>query len=306
MKKLIGSTFVALAIAADVHKQHVARLQARREHRPERRRVERRRLARRQPVQPAGDHQVDDEEAPVVERQHHPLAQATEADHAPAPDRGVSMSDANPQVERIRSMFTQGAGLPGREPSGMGIGLYVVQEIVELHEGSVEVESVEVVKDDETNQYVSEVEFLLVEEQPIYETTQVMIRYQNLLGQRYLSLTAADNRGDEMSPDTRFMLVVRDMPVEEGGERVLRLVGAGQTFGEATALLGHAARYDALALADAKGTESRTILTAVGASKDALLEALQSVLTKLSSTFLRPACSKSISSLLPSIAAMVP
>ena len=32
-----------------------------------------------------------------------------------------------------------------------------------------------------------------------------------------------------------------------------------------------------LALADAKGTESRTILTAVGATKDALLEALQSV-----------------------------
>ena len=32
----------------------------------------------------------------------------------------------------------------------------------------------------------------------------------------------------------------------------------------------------------------------------------QPALTKLSSTFLRPACSKSISSLLPSIAAMVP
>ena len=39
---------------------------------------------------------------------------------------------------------------------------------------------------------------------------------------------------------------------KEGGERVLRLVGAGQTFGEETALLGLAARYDALALADAK------------------------------------------------------
>jgi CRP-like cAMP-binding protein len=38
----------------------------------------------------------------------------------------------------------------------------------------------------------------------------------------------------------------------ETGERVLRLVGAGQTFGEATALLGRAARYDALALADTK------------------------------------------------------
>ena len=38
----------------------------------------------------------------------------------------------------------------------------------------------------------------------------------------------------------------------ENGERVLRLVGAGQTFGEATALLGRASRYDALALVDAK------------------------------------------------------
>ena len=39
---------------------------------------------------------------------------------------------------------------------------------------------------------------------------------------------------------------------KEGGERVLRLVGAGQTFGEATALLGLAARYEALALVDAR------------------------------------------------------
>src|SRR5574340_769350 len=38
----------------------------------------------------------------------------------------------------------------------------------------------------------------------------------------------------------------------ENEERVLRLVGAGETFGEATALLGRAARYDALALAETK------------------------------------------------------
>lgn len=61
------------------------------------------------------------------------------------------------------------------------------------------VEKVEVVKDGEN--YVSEVEFLLVKEQPVYETTNITIRYQNLLGQRYLSLTAPDNRGDELSPD---------------------------------------------------------------------------------------------------------
>ena len=38
----------------------------------------------------------------------------------------------------------------------------------------------------------------------------------------------------------------------DNGERVLRLVGAGHTFGEATAFLGREARYDALALADTK------------------------------------------------------
>ena len=38
----------------------------------------------------------------------------------------------------------------------------------------------------------------------------------------------------------------------ENGERVLRLVGAGQTFGEANAFLGRESRYDALALVDTK------------------------------------------------------
>ena len=38
----------------------------------------------------------------------------------------------------------------------------------------------------------------------------------------------------------------------DSGERVLRLVGAGQTFGEASALFGRLARYEACALADAK------------------------------------------------------
>lgn len=39
---------------------------------------------------------------------------------------------------------------------------------------------------------------------------------------------------------------------QDNEERVLRLVGAGETFGEATALLGRTARYDALALAECK------------------------------------------------------
>ena len=39
---------------------------------------------------------------------------------------------------------------------------------------------------------------------------------------------------------------------QDNEERVLRLVGPGETFGEATALLGRASRYDALALAESK------------------------------------------------------
>lgn len=38
----------------------------------------------------------------------------------------------------------------------------------------------------------------------------------------------------------------------ENGERVLRLVGAGQSFGEANAFLGRESRYDALALVETK------------------------------------------------------
>jgi CRP/FNR family transcriptional regulator, dissimilatory nitrate respiration regulator len=39
---------------------------------------------------------------------------------------------------------------------------------------------------------------------------------------------------------------------QDNEERVLRLVGPGETFGEATAILGRTARYDALALTESK------------------------------------------------------
>lgn len=39
---------------------------------------------------------------------------------------------------------------------------------------------------------------------------------------------------------------------QDNEERVLRLVGAGETFGEATSLLGRSARYEAMALAESK------------------------------------------------------
>jgi CRP-like cAMP-binding protein len=49
-----------------------------------------------------------------------------------------------------------------------------------------------------------------------------------------------------------YGLVKLSLRGPEGEERLLQLVAAGQTFGEAKALLGHAARSEAIALADSK------------------------------------------------------
>ncbi len=57
------------------------------------------------------------------------------------------------------------------------------------------VESVEVIANDQ-----AEVTFQLVDEQKIYDSTRLALRYQNLLGQRYLSLTAGAERGNVLSP----------------------------------------------------------------------------------------------------------
>ncbi|GGO91206.1 ABC transporter substrate-binding protein [Nocardioides phosphati] len=57
------------------------------------------------------------------------------------------------------------------------------------------VESVEVTPDNQAR-----VTFDLVNDQKIYDSTRLKLRYQNLLGQRYLSLTAGANRGAELSP----------------------------------------------------------------------------------------------------------
>lgn len=54
-------------------------------------------------------------------------------------DEGIGI--AGIEVERIQAMFTQGRGLPGRESSGMGIGLGLAGRIVELHGGKLEVVS---------------------------------------------------------------------------------------------------------------------------------------------------------------------
>jgi phospholipid/cholesterol/gamma-HCH transport system substrate-binding protein len=57
------------------------------------------------------------------------------------------------------------------------------------------VDEVEVIDNDE-----AQVTFQLQKEQKVYESTRLALRYQNLLGQRYLSLTAGKDRGTPLSP----------------------------------------------------------------------------------------------------------
>jgi phospholipid/cholesterol/gamma-HCH transport system substrate-binding protein len=57
------------------------------------------------------------------------------------------------------------------------------------------VQSVEVTPDNQAM-----VTFDLVSDQKIYASTRLALRYQNLLGQRYLSLTAGADRGAELAP----------------------------------------------------------------------------------------------------------
>jgi phospholipid/cholesterol/gamma-HCH transport system substrate-binding protein len=58
------------------------------------------------------------------------------------------------------------------------------------------VEEIEVVDNDQAR-----VRFRLREDQKVYQATRLTLRYQNLLGQRYLALTAGQDRGAELSPE---------------------------------------------------------------------------------------------------------
>ena len=53
---------------------------------------------------------------------------------------------------------------------------------------------------------VAEVSFEVAAEQPLLDTTKVVMRYQNLLGQRYLALVQGDQRGPEIAPGSRIPL----------------------------------------------------------------------------------------------------
>jgi virulence factor Mce-like protein len=67
------------------------------------------------------------------------------------------------------------------------------------------VESVEVKDNDQ-----AQVTFQLQDEQKIYPSTRLKLRYQNLLGQRYLSLTAGADRGTPLSPDKELGVGMTD------------------------------------------------------------------------------------------------
>ncbi len=69
------------------------------------------------------------------------IAVSAEADRAviTVADRGVGVDAAS--LPRIFDAFFQGAPLPGRAASGLGIGLALVRQLVELHGGNVAVRS---------------------------------------------------------------------------------------------------------------------------------------------------------------------
>ncbi|WP_109506213.1 MCE family protein [Nocardioides speluncae] len=67
------------------------------------------------------------------------------------------------------------------------------------------VEKIEVVDNDQAL-----VTFTLLEDQHVYEKTQVSLRYQNLLGQRYLALTAGKDRGNRLTPGTEIPASMTD------------------------------------------------------------------------------------------------
>jgi phospholipid/cholesterol/gamma-HCH transport system substrate-binding protein len=60
----------------------------------------------------------------------------------------------------------------------------------------------------ETTTDGANVDFVLVADQKIYEYTRIVMRYQNLLGQRYLQLRQEGQRGDELKPDAEIPMAV--------------------------------------------------------------------------------------------------
>jgi len=64
----------------------------------------------------------------------------------------------------------------------------------------------------ETTEDGAMVDFVLVADQKIYDTTKIIMRYQNLLGQRYLQLREDDSRGEELEDGASIPMSVDHGP----------------------------------------------------------------------------------------------
>ena len=67
----------------------------------------------------------------------------------------------------------------------------------------------------ETSEDGAKIEFVLVEDQKIYDTTKMIMRYQNLLGQRYIQLSQEGARGEELAAGAEIPMAVDYGPAED-------------------------------------------------------------------------------------------
>jgi phospholipid/cholesterol/gamma-HCH transport system substrate-binding protein len=67
----------------------------------------------------------------------------------------------------------------------------------------------------ETTEDGAMVDFELIDDQKIYDTTRVIVRYQNLLGQRYLQLRQEGARGDELEEGAEIPMFVDYGPTRD-------------------------------------------------------------------------------------------
>ena len=63
------------------------------------------------------------------------------------------------------------------------------------------------VQDISVGRHVAEVSFEVSADQPVLDTTKIVMRYQNLLGQRYLALVQGPDRGARLKPGTTVPLL---------------------------------------------------------------------------------------------------
>jgi phospholipid/cholesterol/gamma-HCH transport system substrate-binding protein len=96
------------------------------------------------------------------------------------------VNDLGGDSEEFSAVFNEVSGLrPGDDIKVAGVRVGQVNEI-EVVDGQ------------------AKVSFELRDDQPLYDNAKLVLRYQNLLGQRYLSLQQPDRLGEELEPGTEL------------------------------------------------------------------------------------------------------